>query len=119
MRNQPSTRKYHILYKTIRLDGSGAYYIGIHSTDVINDGYLGSGTILNNSIRKYGKALHQRQILEYLPSRKELIKRESEIISEDILRDPLCMNIRFGGGGARPGPQNHFFGRNHFGIHCK
>jgi len=113
MQNQPSTRKYHFIYRTTRLDGSGAYYIGMHSTDCLDDGYLGSGSILNNSIKKYGKKLHAREILEFLPTRRELSVREAELVSEKIITDPQCMNITLGGGGARPGTENHFFGKKH------
>lgn len=113
MRNQPTTRKYHIIYKTIRLDGSGAYYIGMHSTDVLDDRYLGSGIILNKSIKKYGRALHKKEILEYLPSRRDLAAREADLVSEAMIADPRCMNITLGGGGASPGDKNHFFGKTH------
>jgi hypothetical protein len=113
MQNQPSIRKYHFIYKTTRVDGSGAFYIGLHSTDDLDDGYLGSGIILNNSIKKYGKHLHIREILEFLPSRDELCIREAELVSNELVADPRCMNITLGGGGARPGIENHFFGRKH------
>jgi hypothetical protein len=38
--------KYHIIYKTTNLI-NGKIYVGMHSTDNLNDGYLGSGWILN------------------------------------------------------------------------
>lgn len=113
MRNQPKTRKHHVIYKTTRLDGSGAYYIGMHSTDVLDDRYLGSGIILNRSIKKYGRDIHKKEILEHLPSREALSAREAEIVSEAILSDPRCMNITLGGGGASSGKKNHFFGKTH------
>lgn len=37
--------KYHIIYKTTNLI-NGKIYVGMHSTDNLNDGYLGSGWIL-------------------------------------------------------------------------
>jgi len=71
----------------------------MHSTDNLEDGYLGSGTFLWHSIKKHGKENHKREILEYLPSRKSLKKREEEIITEDFIKDNNCMNINSGGGG--------------------
>ena len=46
-------KKFHFLYKTTNLI-NGKFYIGVHSTDNLNDGYLGSGKILRYSINKYG-----------------------------------------------------------------
>ena len=88
-------RKFHYIYKTTRDDGR--YYIGLHSTDDLNDGYLGSGTILQHSIRKYGCEAHTREILHFLPDREALKKCERELVNEDTLLVPLCMNIRLGG----------------------
>jgi hypothetical protein len=68
---------------------------------------------LNRSIKKYGRALHKKEILEHLPSREALSTREAEIVSEAILSDPRCMNITLGGGGAGVGEKNHFFGKSH------
>lgn len=91
-------RAYHYIYKITRDDGR--YYIGMHSTDDLDDGYFGSGQRISRSVKKHGKGRHQKQILEMLPSRKELKAREAEIITEDVRSDPLCMNIAPGGGGG-------------------
>jgi hypothetical protein len=44
----------YFIYKTTNLL-NGKYYIGMHVTNQIDDGYLGSGKYLNNAIKKYGK----------------------------------------------------------------
>ena len=90
--------KYHIIYKTT-CDITKRFYYGMHSTNNLNDGYLGSGSELSRSIKKYGKDNHSIEILEYLEDRKSLKKREAEILSETVLRDPMCMNLAKGGGG--------------------
>lgn len=96
---RPSRRKHHIIYKTTCLV-TGRYYIGMHSTDDLEDGYLGSGVHLTRSVKKYGKDQHVREILEQLPDRDSLKKREEELITEDLVRnDVLCMNLIRGGGG--------------------
>lgn len=93
-------RKYHYIYKITRTDGSGKYYIGMHSTDDLEDGYFGSGHILSKSINKYGKLNHIKEILEIHDSRLILKIRESEIVNHECLSDPLCMNIMLGGQGG-------------------
>jgi hypothetical protein len=49
-----NAQQYHIIYKTTNTS-TDKYYIGKHSTDNINDDYLGSGVALKNAIKKYGK----------------------------------------------------------------
>lgn len=90
-------KKFHIIYKTTNVL-TGKYYIGLHSTDNLEDGYLGSGRKLKYSLNKYGKENHKREILEFCSSRKELIKREQEIVNLDELADKNCINIKLGGG---------------------
>jgi hypothetical protein len=84
----------------------------MHCTNNLNDGYLGSGIFLRNSIRKYGKDNHLLQILEYFPSKELLVNKEKEIVNEQLLKDPLCMNLKIGGiGGAVSGERNQWFGK--------
>lgn len=101
-------RKFHYIYKITRTDGSGKYYIGMHSTDDLEDGYFGSGKILWHSINRHGKEVHTKEILEFLPSRQELKVRERELVNEEIVNDPLCMNLKLGGeGGGRFWSEEH------------
>jgi hypothetical protein len=90
--------KFHFIYRTENIK-TGRYYIGMHSTSDINDGYLGSGSLLKKSVQYHGREYHERTILEYCSSREELMIREGEIINDDVLNDPKCMNISPGGGG--------------------
>jgi hypothetical protein len=92
-------KKYHYIYKTTCLKNN-RYYIGMHSTSNLDDGYMGGGTRIKKSIKKYGVDLHQKEILEFLDSRENLVKREISIINEELLKDPLCMNINLGGDGG-------------------
>ena len=96
---QASRRKYHYIYRTTCLI-TNKYYIGMHSTDNLEDGYQGSGTILARSIRKHGKENHKTEILEFLETREELKHREAQLINEEIINDVMCMNLQLGGGGG-------------------
>lgn len=91
-------KKFHYIYKITRFDGK--YYIGLHSTDNLDDGYFGSGLKITRSIKKYGKDAHTKEIIEFLPNREDLKKREAEIVNEECISDPLCMNIALGGTGG-------------------
>lgn len=72
----------------------------MHSTSILEDAYLGSGKRLRYSVKKYGKDNHVKEILEFLPNRIALGFRESSIVNEDLLLDPLCMNLTKGGTGG-------------------
>jgi hypothetical protein len=92
-------RKYHFIYKTT-CSLTGRYYIGMHSTDNLEDGYIGSGRLLCYSIRKYGKENHVREILEFCSSREELASREAEIVNLNEIAKSECMNLKLGGCGG-------------------
>ena len=92
-------REYNYIYKTT-CNVTGRYYIGMHSTDNLNDGYIGSGKRLWYSLNYYGKANHYKEILEYLPDRSSLKKREKEIVTSDLIKKNLCMNLKEGGDGG-------------------
>ena len=99
MANCNKGKKYHFIYKTTNLI-NGKYYIGMHSTNNLKDGYLGSGKQLRSAIRKHGVENFKVEILEYLPDLSSLILREKEIVDKDILKDPYCMNLMIGGKGG-------------------
>jgi group I intron endonuclease len=98
MSNFKKNKKYHFIYKTTNLL-NGKYYIGMHSTSNLKDGYLGSGTQLRRSVRKYGQENFNLVILEWCNNREELIIRETQLIDNELLKDTMCMNIMKGGSG--------------------
>lgn len=94
-------KKYHFIYKTTNLL-SGKYYIGMHSTNNIEDGYMGSGKRLKYSLNKYGKENHRVEILEFFDSREELANREKEIVNLNEITKKECINLVVGGKGQFP-----------------
>lgn len=97
MRKPLHERTYHFVYRTERTDGSRRYYIGVHSADELSDDYLGSGSTLRKSVKKYGKEAHTRKILQLCETREEAVLLEKQIVTPEMLADPLCMNIAPGG----------------------
>lgn len=91
--------KYHYIYKTT-CNVTGKYYIGMYSCSTLEDGYMGSGKKLRRSLNKHGIENHTKEILEFLDDRESLAKRENEIVNEEIIQDPLCMNLKIGGSGG-------------------
>lgn len=92
-------KNFYILYKTTNTV-NGKEYIGIHGTNVVDDGYLGSGLFLKRAIRKYGKQFFVRTDLEFFRSFKDAAKRESEVVNEEYVSRENTYNFKVGGSGG-------------------
>ena len=91
---------YHILYKTTNKI-NGKHYVGIHRTDDLNDGYLGSGRNLRQAIKKYGVDAFEREVLKFCQSYDELIEEERKIVTTEFCMREDTYNIELGGAGGK------------------
>lgn len=112
-------RKYHYLYKVVLKKNKKIYY-GIHSTDNLNDRYFAHGTYIAsdrnksdwvksnhgknmknskiyNAMQKYGPEGFEREIVEMFTSRKDALKKEEEIVTEEFINSKKSLNNRVGG----------------------
>ena len=96
--------KFYILYKTTNIKNN-KFYIGVHETYNLEDGYLGSGKKFKNSLYYHGKENFKREILEYFNNSTEMYQREREIVTEEFIKNPKCMNLTLGGNGGWPSEQ--------------
>ena len=94
--NNINLLKYHYLYKIINKE-TDEYYIGIHSTNDMNDGYFGSGTLLKNMIKFYGKDKFIKEIIRFCESREEVLDYEKLYVNKNVLKDKKCLNLIEGG----------------------
>lgn len=95
-------KRFHLVYKTINKLNEN-FYIGKHSTDVIDDGYLGSGFLLSAAVSLYGKENFYREILHTAASSDEASSIERMLVNEELLKDPKCYNLALGGQGGNLG----------------
>lgn len=94
---------YYYFYK-ITNNINEKYYYGVHYTDNLDDGYMGSGKILHYAYKKYGKSNFTKTILKYFSNKEDMFKYEAEIVNEELLKDPNCYNLKCGGtGGGQKG----------------
>lgn len=91
---------YHYLYK-ITNNLNGKYYIGVHSTNDIEDGYMGSGIGIKRAIKKYGKVNFTKTIIEFFDSYNEMMIREKEILTEEYISSTSTYNAAVGGHGGQ------------------
>lgn len=91
--------KYHFVYKTTCLV-NGKRYIGKHSTNNLNDGYLGSGVVLKKAIAKYGVDAFERKILRMCDTLEECMQLEALLVDETIIESDEYYNLKCGGFGG-------------------
>lgn len=102
-------KKYHYFYKITNLI-NGKYYYGIHSTDELDDQYLGSGLRLNLAYKKYGIENFKKEVLKMFETRKEASEYEKVIVDENKVNSNECYNLTTGGD---KGFCNAFKGKHH------
>lgn len=87
---------YYIIYKTTNLI-TGYEYIGCHTTNDLDDGYLGSGKYLKRAVKKYGKESFKNEIIEYCSSREEMTLAESFHVNAAYVARKDTYNLQTGG----------------------
>ena len=89
--------KYHLLYQIIN-KLNGKKYVGVHSTNEIDDGYMGSSVTLTEDIMVHGTDHFEKTILAVCATRKLANMFEFAVIgSDDITTDDynIVGNIDF------------------------
>lgn len=108
--NSSSEIKYYYIYKTTNLI-NGKIYVGQHSTNNLNDGYIGhnikskgcfgdknSNSLFVKAVRKYGYKNFKREIIEFCENREQLNELEIFWIKElDARNTKIGYNIAEGG----------------------
>lgn len=95
-------KTYHIVYKTTNLI-NGKIYIGKQSTNDLDDGYLGSGKLLKQAIKKYGKHNFEREIISLFENEKEAYILEQKLVDLDFIKRDDTYNLKCGGEGGKNG----------------
>lgn len=90
---------YFYFYKITNLINKKFYY-GVHSTNNLNDDYMGSGKYLKRAKNKYGVENFKKEILKYFNSKEEMFEYEKQIVTEVLVNDRNCYNIMVGGKGG-------------------
>ena len=94
-----TTTIYKFVYKTTNTIND-KIYIGVHSTNILNDGYLGSGKLIHRAFEKYGIENFTREIIEFFGNVEDAYEKESEIVTKDFLNRIDVYNLTVGGYGG-------------------
>jgi hypothetical protein len=77
---------------------TGKKYVGDHSTDNLNDNYLGGGLYLKQSIKKYGKQNFKKDIIQFFDTKEDAFIAQEKYINENNTLIPNGYNISPKGG---------------------
>lgn len=95
-------KQFNYVYKITNLI-NGKIYIGKHSTDNLDDNYMGSGTRLRQAYKKYGLENFKKEVIDYYNSEEELNRGEMFYIENFNSTDPkIGYNLTYGGEGEIP-----------------
>lgn len=90
-------KKYHFTYITTNIINNKKY-VGDHSTNDVDDGYLGSGLYLKKAIKKYSKENFKKEIVSFHKTKKDAFNEQEKLITEHNSIRPNGYNISPTGG---------------------
>lgn len=91
---------FYIIYQ-ITNNITGKRYIGKHQTKNLDDCYMGSGIILKRAFKKHGIENFTKEILFVFDNEPDMVAKEIELITEDIVKSEQFYNVALGGTGGK------------------
>lgn len=80
---------FYTIYK-ITNKINNKFYIGMHQTENLNDGYMGSGTRVRTAIKKYGIQNFHKEILFVFDNENDMRNKEKELVVISEMSYNLC-----------------------------
>lgn len=90
---------YHLVYKIVN-KLNNKFYVGVHSTNNLNDNYMGSGLGIKRAIKKYGVANFKKEILFIFDNKNDALKLEKIIVDTVFVNQNDTYNANLGGIGG-------------------
>lgn len=112
-------KRYNYIYLiTNKLNGK--IYIGKHSTDDLDDGYMGSGILIKKAIKKHGKQNFTKEILCFCDTKDKLNFLEKFYIKKYKAKE-IGYNLSDGGDGGKISDdvckRHSIYMKNYYKIH--
>ena len=106
-------KKYYYVYRIVN-QVNGKEYIGFHSTNDLDDGYMGSGKLLKLAVEKYGIDSFKKEIIQMFDNKEDAEQLERQLVNEDYVNRDDTYNISLGGNVCILfGEDNGFYGKKH------
>ena len=102
--------KFYGIYKITNLV-NGKMYIGKHVTSNLDDGYMGSGIVINQALEKYGKENFRKEWLMFCEDEEEMNYMERVFVDQTWIDRSDTYNLKIGGEGGWNYINNHGLNR--------
>jgi hypothetical protein len=96
MKAKQYKRKYNYVY-IVTNHINDKVYIGVHKTDNLDDGYMGSGLALQRAYKKYGIENFEKEILAFCDTYKDALDLEGKLVNKDFVLREDTYNLHIGG----------------------
>jgi len=103
---------YYYLYE-IKNNINNKIYVGVHETNKLDDGYMGSGKLIRSAIKKYGLNNFTKTILQFFDTSEIMYLKEAEIVNESFVSREDTYNIANGGSGGSIKQNRKPFNKKH------
>lgn len=90
---------YYTVYR-IKNKINNKEYIGKHQTEDLEDGYMGSGKLIQRAIQKYDVKNFSKEILHIYDTEEEMNAKEKELVTEEYCSWSNTYNLCPGGRGG-------------------
>jgi hypothetical protein len=100
IRKEWLTKTKYIVYQTCNRINNKTY-IGVHKCQDFDDGYIGSGTLLNMAIKKYGHSAFYRYVLYCFDNPEDAYNKEKELVNDEWIANDNTYNVVEGGVGNK------------------
>lgn len=102
---------WHYVY-VITNNINGKRYVGKHSTNNLDDGYMGSGVTLKGSQKRYGIENFSKRIVNFFDTEDEAYAYEERYIARvDAVKNDRFYNVINGGIGFGSGENHPYYGK--------
>lgn len=91
--------KYYYFY-CITNNLNGKVYYGVHSTNNLDDGYMGSGKALRSAIKTHKIENFSKEIIKFFDTEEEMYDYERSFVNSELVNSKSCYNIAEGGHGG-------------------